>query len=87
MNKTCTGSQEVQQFWQNEAVYQPLRTSSSFSKIPYTSSVYCFPSPISLLLEFGNSGNLRKISSFFVGVLDLGFLKDAKIDDCRYSVV
>ena len=90
MIKTCTGSQEVQQLWQTEAVFQqktivPLR----FSTIRITSSSSSIFFPEKSACDFGPSGEPRLISSSFCGVLILGqsFRKDAKIVDRRFSVI
>ena len=88
---SCTGSQEVQQLWQTDAFFNIKKPSyaSSFSTIPLTISS-------SLIIFFNNSacdfvpsGEPRKITSSFFGVLIPGqsFWKDAKIVDRRFSVM
>ena len=93
MNKTCTGSQEVQQLWQTEAILQHKKNHrallSSFSRISLTFSSSLIFLSNKNACDFGPSSEPRMMSSSFFGVLIVGqsFRRDAKIVDHRFSVM
>ena len=94
MIKRCTGSQDVQQPWQTEAIFQHNRTQyACFSTIPLTFSSSIIVSRRIFLCTFGPSGDSRMIISCFFSALIPKFLerqsfeKVAKFVDYRFSAM
>ena len=86
MIKTRTGSQEVHQFWQTEAIFQNKKIHKLF---PLTFAFSLNFISNKSACDFGPSSEPRKINSSFFGVLITGqsFWNDAKIVDRRFSMM
>ena len=86
MIKTCPNCQEVQQFWQTEAIFQTKETMMSlhFYNLFNNFSSYKVFSNTSAY-DFGPSGVPRMIISSFVAVLSFREIADSV--DSRFSVM
>ena len=91
MIKTCTGSQEVQQLWQTEAIFQHEKTIVRIKFFNNSINFFQFINflPNESACDFRPSGEPRMINSSFLGVLIpvKSFWNVANVVDHRVSVM